>query len=195
MIPTRKQHGGARVGAGRPAGSGRCADEARTQLRIPRADKAAVLDLVARRRALRHAEVWRADADAPALPLPLFGHRVAAGFPSPADDYLEGSLDLNRYLIDDAPATFMVRVRGDSMIGAGIAEGDILVVEKGRAPLHGQIVLAVIDGEFTVKRLHRRDGRLALLPENPAFAPIEVRGEQELMVWGVVTGCVKKFCP
>lgn len=193
MVPNRKQHGGARSGAGRPAGSGRCAGEAHTQLRVPRIDKDAVLALIADRRALRDIEAWRADHSAPPLALPLFGSRVPAGFPSPADDYLERSLDLNQYLIGDAPATFMVRVRGDSMIGAGIAAGDILVVEKGRTPQHDQIVLAVIDGEFTVKRLHDRDGRLALLPDNPAYPPIEIHGEQELLVWGVVTACIKKF--
>lgn len=195
MEPKRTHHGGARPGAGRPAGSGRCADAPQTQLRIPRADKTAVLALIARRQALRSGEAWRPDAEAPALRLPLFAHRVAAGFPSPADDYLEDALDLNRYLISDAPATFMVRVRGDSMIGAGIGEGDILVVDRGRTPQHDQIVLAVIDGEFTVKRLYRREDRLALIPENPAYAPIELHAGQELVIWGVVTACIKKFCP
>ncbi|BEV70932.1 MULTISPECIES: LexA family transcriptional regulator [unclassified Paludibacterium] len=187
-------HGGARRGAGRPRGSGRCdAGEAQTQLRIPRADKQAVLDLLATRRALRHIQSWRPAPQTEIVPLPLYGSRVPAGFPSPADDYLESTLDLNQYLIQDAPATFMVRVKGDSMIGAGIAEGDILVVEKGRHAQHDQIVLAVIDGEFTVKRLHRRDEQVALLPENPAYAPITLRDGQDLTIWGVVTACVKKF--
>ena len=194
MKPSDKPRGGARLGAGRPQGSGRCdAGEPQTQLRIPRIDKDAVLALVATRRLLRGVQAWRPDEEAAARQLPLYGNRVPAGFPSPADDYLESTLDLNRYLIHDAPATFMVRVKGESMIGAGIAEGDILVVEKGREALHDQIVLAVVDGEFTVKRLYRRDGRVALLPENPAFAPIEVRDGRELTVWGVVTACVKKF--
>jgi len=148
---------------------------------------------VAARQALRHSQSWRPDDNPAEVRLPLYASRVPAGFPSPADDYLESTLDLNRYLIDDAPATFMVRVKGDSMIGAGISEGDILVVEKGRAPQHQQIVLAVIDGEFTVKRLHHRDGKLALLPENPAYQPIEILDGQELTVWGVVTACIKKF--
>jgi DNA polymerase V len=87
----------------------------------------------------------------------------------------------------------MVRVKGDSMIGAGISEGDILVVEKGRQAQHDQIVLAIIDGEFTVKRLHHRAEKLALLPENPKYPPIEIRPGQELTIWGVVTACIKKF--
>lgn len=194
MVPSEKQHGGARRGAGRHKGSGRFgADEALTQLRIPRADKQAVIDLVATRQALRRIEAWRPDPEAGEQSLPLYASRVPAGFPSPADDYLESALDLNRYLIHDAPATFMVRVKGDSMRDAGIGEGDILVVEKGRPPQHDQIVLAVIDGEFTVKRLFLRGDRVALIPENPAYAPIEFDGERELTVWGVVTACIKKF--
>ncbi|QND84633.1 SOS-response transcriptional repressor LexA [Chromobacterium vaccinii] len=125
--------------------------------------------------------------------LPLVLAPVSAGFPSPADDYLDDSINLHAYLVDDPPATFIVRVRGDSMIGAGIADGDLLVVNKGLTPAHGDIVVAVIDGEFTVKRLHQRGGSCALMPENPAYAPITLHSGQELLVWGVVTGAVKKF--
>ncbi|BAK76485.1 peptidase S24 and S26 domain protein [Pseudogulbenkiania sp. NH8B] len=132
-------------------------------------------------------------SDPPSLALPVYGSRVPAGFPSPADDYLETALDLNQYLIEDAAATFMVRVSGDSMLGAGISDGDVLVVDRSIPPAHGQIVLAAVDGEFTVKRLHKRSDRVALLPENPAYPPIELHNGQELQVWGVVTGCIKKF--
>ncbi|MDC7703905.1 LexA family protein [Vogesella indigofera] len=125
--------------------------------------------------------------------VPLFGASVPAGFPSPADDYRDSPLDLNRYLIRDAASSFMVRVSGDSMADAGIHHGDLLVVDRGLPPLHGHIVLAAIDGAFTVKRLHRRDGRVALLAENAAYAPLELGGEQELCIWGVVTACVKRF--
>jgi DNA polymerase V len=194
-MPSQKHaHGGPRRGAGRPRGTGRLpADEALTQLRIPLTDKPAVLSLLAARRVLRQAEAWQAEATPPEQETPLFSSKVAAGFPSPADDYLEARLDLNRYLIKDAPATFMVRVKGDSMTGAGIGDGDILVVEKGRSAQHQQIVLAVVDSEFTVKRLFNRDGRLALIPENPAYPPIEIDARQELTIWGVVTACIKKF--
>jgi DNA polymerase V len=194
-MPSKKPtHGGSRQGAGRPKGTGRLpTDTAITQLRIPLADKPAVLSLLATRRALRQSQVWQADAAAETHATPLYASKVPAGFPSPADDYLEARLDLNRYLIKDAPATFMVRVKGDSMTGAGIGDGDILVVEKGRQAQHQQIVLAVVDSEFTVKRLFHRDGRLALIPENPAYPPIEIDTRRELTIWGVVTACIKKF--
>ncbi|MBM2884123.1 translesion error-prone DNA polymerase V autoproteolytic subunit [Chromobacterium phragmitis] len=125
--------------------------------------------------------------------LPLVLAPVRAGFPSPADDYLDDNINLHEYLVEDPPATFIVRVKGDSMIGAGIDNGDLLVVDKGMTPAHGDIVVAIIDGEFTVKRLHQRGGSCALMPENPAYAPITLHSGQELLVWGVVTGCVKKF--
>lgn len=125
--------------------------------------------------------------------LPLVLSPVRAGFPSPASDYLDDSIDLHDYLVADPPATFMVRVRGDSMEGAGIEEGDLLVVDKGLTAHHGDIVVAVVDGEFTVKRLHYRHGYCELMPENPAYLPIVMAEGQELQIWGVVTGCVKKF--
>ncbi|OVE49570.1 error-prone repair protein UmuD [Chromobacterium violaceum] len=125
--------------------------------------------------------------------LPLVLAPVRAGFPSPADDYLDDNINLHDYLVTDPPATFFVRVRGDSMIGAGIDNGDLLVVDKGLAPAHGDIVVAVIDGEFTVKRLYCRAGACVLTPENPSYPPITLQPGQELLVWGVVTGAVKRF--
>ncbi|QOZ83181.1 MULTISPECIES: LexA family protein [Chromobacterium] len=127
------------------------------------------------------------------LPLLVAGVPVRAGFPSPADDYLDDAISLDAYLIADPAATFLVRVRGDSMRGAGIDEGDLLVVDKGLTPNHGDIVIAVVDGEFTVKRLHSLRGRCALIAENPAYPPIKLADGQELQVWGVVRGCVKRF--
>ncbi|WP_374424985.1 LexA family protein [Chromobacterium sp.] len=127
------------------------------------------------------------------LLLPVAGDPVRAGFPSPADDYLDDSISLDAYLIADPAATFLVRVRGDSMSGAGIGEGDLLVVDKGLTANHGDIVIAIVDGEFTVKRLHNLRGRCALIAENPAYPPITLCPGQELQVWGVVTGAVKKF--
>jgi DNA polymerase V len=124
---------------------------------------------------------------------PLFGHKVAAGFPSPADDYIEGMLSLDEDLIQHKSATFFVRAKGNSMIGAGIADGDLLVVDKSLNPSSGDIVIAVVDGDLTVKRLYKRDGKVALKPENPRFKEIEFIEGQELQVWGVVTSMVKKF--
>lgn len=124
---------------------------------------------------------------------PLYLDRISAGFPSPADDYIETALDLNTYLIRNPPATFMVKVSGDSMTGAGIHDGDILVVDRSEEPSHGKIVVAVLDGELTVKRLLMKDGRILLAPENPRYQTITVAAEQDLHVWGVVSGVVRRL--
>ncbi|ACU88303.1 LexA family protein [Desulfomicrobium baculatum] len=124
---------------------------------------------------------------------PLYLDRISAGFPSPADDYIETALDLNTYLIRNPAATFMVRVSGDSMTGAGISDGDVLVVDRSEQPAHGKIVVAVLDGELTVKRLVMKNGQTLLAPENPCYQPITVTEGQDLHVWGVVTGVVRKL--
>ena len=129
---------------------------------------------------------------APVRRTPLFLEAVSAGFPSPADDYVERGLDLNEHLIDNPEATFMVRVCGDSMVDAGIRDGDILVVDRSRESAPGRIVVAVVDGGLTVKRLLRRGGALLLAPENEAYAPIEIGEGRELLVWGVVIGVVRR---
>ena len=127
------------------------------------------------------------------LAIPLYLDAVPAGFPSPADDYVETALDLNRYLVSNPAATFMVRVCGESMTGVGIVDGDVLIVDRSKDPASGRIVVAVLDGELTVKRLCRRRGRIFLMPENDAYDPIEVGDGQELTVWGVVTGVVRRL--
>ena len=121
------------------------------------------------------------------LRIPLVSAKVEAGFPSPADDHLERSLDLNEHLVKNPAATFFVRVKGDSMRDAGISSGDILVVDRSVSPEDGQVVVAMLDGDFTVKRLRKRMGRVCLVAENNAYPPIEVGEDQELVVWGVVT--------
>lgn len=119
----------------------------------------------------------------------LFAHKLAAGFPSPADDYVERRLDLNTYCVEHPEATFFFRVAGLSMMDAGIFEGDILVVDRSIQPVSGKVVVAVLDGEFTVKRLQLpQPGSpepIRLLPENPDFTPIEVQDGQDLEIWGV----------
>ena len=117
---------------------------------------------------------------------PLFVVRVPAGFPSPADDYIENTLDLNDFLIEHPAATFFVRVTGDSMTGAGINSGDILIVDRALTPRSGSIVVAILNGEFTVKRLSCVNGKIFLLPENPAYDPIEITEGSGFEVWGVV---------
>lgn len=125
--------------------------------------------------------------------LPLLLHNAPAGFPSPADDYIEKTLDLNEYLIDNPVATFMMRVAGDSMVRAGINDKDVIIVDRSKEPLPGKIVVAVLDGELTVKRLKRLEKGYLLVPENPDYQPITVQEEQELIIWGVVTGIVRRF--
>lgn len=117
---------------------------------------------------------------------PIFLESVSAGFPSPADDYLEGKLDLNEHLVRNPASTFFVRVTGDSMVNAGIYSGDILIVDRSLTTKSGNIIIAVLDGELTVKRFIYENGTVKLYPENPAYQPIEVRGEMKFEVWGVV---------
>ena len=121
---------------------------------------------------------------------PLFLASVSAGFPSPAEDYIEGRLDLNRHLIKHPAATFFVRVAGDSMIGSGIHPGDILVVDRALEPQDSNVVIAVIDGELTVKRISQRHGKLFLVPDNQAYEPREIVEAMEFEVWGVVTSVI-----
>jgi len=125
--------------------------------------------------------------------LPLFSHKVAAGFPSPADDYIEDRLSLDQHLIQHKDSTFFVRAKGNSMVGAGIFDGDLLVVDKSLNPVSGDIVIAVVDGDLTVKRLIKRGETVTLKPENHRFKEIEFKDGQELQVWGVVTSTVKQF--
>lgn len=121
--------------------------------------------------------------------LPLVLSRVAAGFPSPADDYVEKSLDLNEYLVSNSAATFFVRASGDSMIDAGIHHGDILIVDRSMEAESGRVVIAVVEGDMLVKRLKKVHGALMLLSENENEPPIRITGDTEFSVWGVVT-CV-----
>lgn len=125
------------------------------------------------------------------LPLPLFGSRVPAGFPSPADDYIETSIDLTEHMVQHPAATFFLRVEGDSMKDAGIDPSDLLVVDRSLEPRHESIVIACLNGELTVKRLWRMNGRLLLMPESDAYVPIEISEDADLVIWGVVTFCVK----
>ncbi|NWJ46762.1 MAG: translesion error-prone DNA polymerase V autoproteolytic subunit [Chloroflexi bacterium] len=122
--------------------------------------------------------------------LPLFLSAVAAGFPSPAEDYVDTLLDLNRLLIKNPAATFFMRVSGESMLGAGIHPHDVLVVDRSLKPRDGSVVVAVLDGEFTVKRLRKRQGGYVLEAENALFPPLVVTGEMTLEIWGVVTAVV-----
>jgi DNA polymerase V len=124
---------------------------------------------------------------------PLFLSGVAAGFPSPADDYIDRELDLNEYLIANPAATFFVRVAGDSMVGAGIHHDDILIVDRSLAPVSGRIVIAIVDGELTVKRLVKTADCCRLVAENPLYPATEIEKGMELEVWGVVTCAIHRL--
>lgn len=124
------------------------------------------------------------------IAIPLFESRVQAGFPSPADDFSEGTLDLNAHLIKNKAATFFVRVTGDSMTGVGIFPGDILIVDRSLPHSSGKIIIAVLNGEMTVKRLKYKDDALFLCSENEKYLPIPVSKDEDFTIWGVVTNVI-----
>ncbi len=138
-------------------------------------------------------EHWFPFLDALKRTWPLGLTPISAGFPSPAEDYADRRLDINEYLVRNPVSTFFFSVQGDSMQGAEIFDGDILVVDRSIAPTHGHIVVAFLNGERLVKRLHRRGGRVALVAENPAYPPIELHEGAELVIWGVVVGKFKRI--
>ena len=125
--------------------------------------------------------------------LPLFTNAISAGFPSPADDFIDKRLDINEYVVKNPNATFYVKVHGQSMINAGIYDGDILVVDRSLEPQSNRIVIGVVNGEFTVKRIIRKSGKLYLKPENEQFKPIEITEEMDFKIWGVVTFTLHKL--
>jgi DNA polymerase V len=126
------------------------------------------------------------------MEIPLSEERVAAGFPSPADDYASTKLDLNRELIKNPASTFYARVSGLSMVDEGINDGDLLVIDKSLEPHNGSLAVCYIDGEFTLKRFERHDGYGLLMPANREFRPIKVTGENDFIIWGIVTYIIKK---
>ena len=188
-------HGGQRPGAGRKPGTGKYG-EPTIAVRVPESKKEVVqafVSALAVNSAAGHPSAMRAAANPAPFSAPLFAHGVHAGFPSPADDYVSEALDLNDHLIAHKEATFFLRAKGHSMTGAGIQDGDLLVVDRSLNPVNRNVVIAVVDGEFTVKRLHKRGGKIRLLAENPDFAPIELKDGQELQIWGVVTSVIHRM--
>ena len=137
------------------------------------------------------AEIMRMEKGK-AVKCPLFASRVSAGFPSPADDFLDKKLDLNQHLVKHPAATFFVRVAGDSMTGAGINDNDILIVDRSLEVSDGKIIIAVLEGELTVKRFRSIKGKSYLYPENPKYQPIELGENKSFEVWGVVTNVIHK---
>ena len=121
---------------------------------------------------------------------PLFMIPVEAGFPSPAEDYIEGELDLNNHLIKHPAATFFVRVAGDSMVDAGIHPGDILIVDRAIEPTDKKVVIAVVNGDLTVKRIRMIKGKIFLMPENENYKPMQIEEEMNFEIWGIVTNVI-----
>ena len=117
---------------------------------------------------------------------------ISAGFPSPADDFKETRISLDRELVKNREATFYARVSGDSMIGAGLEDGDLLVIDRSLNPENGKIAVCLVDGEFTVKRIKKEKNKLYLKPENKKYKPIELKEENELIIWGIVEYVIKK---
>ena len=125
--------------------------------------------------------------------LPIYEGGVSAGFPSPADDYLDMDLNLHKYLVKNPVATFFIIAKGVSMEKAGINDKDLLVVDKSLNPKNNDIVVAIVNGEFTVKRVKIEKDHIYLIPENERYDPIKVTEENEFIVWGIVTYVVKKI--
>ena len=118
---------------------------------------------------------------------------ISAGFPSPADDFKEVRISLDKELVKNKEATFYARVSGDSMIGAGLDDGDLLVIDRALEPENGKIAVCLVDGEFTVKRIEKKKNKLYLLAENKKYKPIELNEEDELIIWGIVEYVIKKL--
>ncbi len=151
---------------------------------------------------LNIAALWSDDLELPILEpqqqlsiieLPLFTSKVPAGFPSPADDHLESSIDLNQHCISNPPATFFVKVKGHSMTGAGINDGDMLVVDRSLRPNNNSIVVAVIDGEVTVKALDTATDEVWLRSKNPDYPDFQIKEGMALHIWGVVKNVIRSL--
>jgi DNA polymerase V len=195
MQSTKETRGGARLNAGRKKGSS-AYGESTIAVRIPESLVPTVKNLLNnRKRQLEHlagnSMAILFPAKAPThISIPLFIGKVPAGFPSPADDYVEKTLDLNELCVKQPAATFFVRVEGESMLGAGIHPNDILVVDRSVEPVPGKIVICALNGELTVKRLERDNEQWKLKAENPNYPDIVLHEEIDMVVWGVVTNVI-----
>jgi len=187
----KKKWGGRRKGAGRRS-SGPHGEPTRP-VRLPVSIASHIAELIPAAQALR-ARLFSLPADNPPRHrTPLYGSKIAAGFPSAADDYIEARLDLNEYLVGHKEATFFLRVKGDSMTGANIHDGNLLIVDRSIEPKHNDIVVAVVNGELTVKHLYKHRGVVKLLAANDAYPEIVIKSETDLVIWGAVKHVVHTF--
>lgn len=180
--------GGKRSGSGRPKGSGKFGEPTRA-IRLPESLIEQIQQMQQRAQESTVAEVNQPLLMAE-VALPLYMVSVSAGLPSAGEDYIEGEIDLNRQLIRNPAETFLVRATGNSMIGAGIHSGDVLVVDRSLEATQNKIVIAVLNGELTVKRIRYERQRVYLMPENPDYPAIAVNEGMELQVWGIVTNVI-----
>lgn len=199
LITPRKN----KPGAGRKVGTGKFKEET-TVVRIPVSQEAVIKDFLSayqRKRLTSNLDAVT-EFEYPAfhvisIKLPLYSSKVSAGFPSSAEEHVEKRLDPTEFLIDQEDATFFVTIQGYSMIDAGLLPGDKAVVDRSKIASTGNIVLAVVNGEFTIKILHRntKTGSVQLLPANASgvFAPIHITEEMQFEIWGVVTGSFRRF--
>jgi len=197
IAPRRNKPGG-----GRRAGTGKFGEPTEV-IRVPTSQAPVIKDfLSAYQRKNRITDLDTVDDFVwPALQLattslPLFSSKVSAGLPSPAEEHIEKRLDPNEFLIDQQDSTFFVTIQGMSMVDVGLLPGDKAVVDRAKQPSIGDIVLAVLDGEFTIKTLSRsKQGNVRLLPANStgAYSPIEINSEMSFEIWGVVTGSFRRF--
>lgn len=196
------KRGGKRSDAGRKLGTGKFG-EPTTALRIPSSQEPVIKDFLAayqRKKLLADldaiVEFEFPLMDTQPISLPLYSSKVSAGFPSPAEEHVEKRLDPSEFLIDQKDATFFVTIQGFSMIDIGLLPGDKAVIDRSKLASVGDIVLAVLDGEFTIKTFARKkDGALRLLPANSsgAYSPIEITEDMSFEIWGVVTGSFRRF--
>jgi DNA polymerase V len=201
MSNSIKSHGGKRPGAGRKPAHG--VNEPTTVIRVPASTAGTVKDFVSalvKRRAVENLDAVGAfeypSTDSQPMELPLYGSKVPAGVPSAVDDHVEQRLDPSHFLIEDNDNTFFVTIQGYSMIDVGLMPGDKAVVNRSRVASVGDIVLAMIDGEFTIKTLGKtKNGAPRLLPANSSgsYSPIEVSSDMQFEIWGVVTGSFRRF--
>ncbi len=178
--------GGSRPGAGRPKGTGKY-KEATCALRVPMSLLPQIKDLIALKKntVFTNASDFQAT-DQSGQTVPFYSARIAAGSPTHADDHLDDQINLNQYLVANPENVFLVRAKGDSMIEAGITENDMLVVDKSITAQVGKVVIALLDGEFTVKRLTVKNKQYVLQPENKNYSPILINPEQDFSILGVV---------
>ncbi len=198
--------GGKRENAGRPGGQGKFG-EPTTTIRIPQSQTATVksfLDAFQRKRADADCDTSTIDMNEFFIPeisekptrLPLYSTKVAAGLPSPADDHVEKRLDISEYMIDHASSTFFITIKGESMIDVGLLPGDKVVVDRSKTPSMGDIIIAVVDREFTIKIFDQGANKMPrLMPANSsgAYRPIYIRPDTQFEVLGVVIGSLRRF--